>query len=172
MDAARKGKPNSDFHSMQVWARCGVKYYLLDRLCGRFSYPEFKRALDGLHEKWRWCRSGTLIEDHANGSNYLQEREGEITGLVAFDPLSHTPGKDRSKAARAIYVERASEAKQVYLPDPSLSSEIAVWVEEWLLWVCAFPGGAHDDDVDAASQLIMRWEIEAREGGSLTDWDF
>ncbi|MFT5686794.1 MAG: putative phage terminase large subunit-like protein, partial [Myxococcota bacterium] len=171
VDAARKGKPNSDFHSMQVWARCGVRYYLIDRICRRMAYPEFKRTLDGLHEKWAWCRSGTLIEDHANGSNYLQEREGEITCLLAFDPLRDTPGKDRSKAARAIYIERTAEAKQVYVPAPSLSPEIAVWVEEWQFWVCAFPGGKHDDDVDACSQLIMRWELEARSGGSLSDWN-
>ncbi|MFT5686648.1 MAG: putative phage terminase large subunit-like protein, partial [Myxococcota bacterium] len=155
----------------QVWAREGVRYYLIDRICRRMAYPEFKRTLDGLHEKWAWCRTGTLIEDHANGSNYLQEREGEITCLLAFDPLRDTPGKDRSKAARAIYIERTAEAKQVYLPAPSLSPEIAVWVEEWQLWVCAFPGGKHDDDVDAASQLIMRWELEARSGGSLSDWN-
>ena len=31
------------------------------------------------------------------------------------------------------------------------------WVEDFLDNLCAFPTGAHDDDVDALTQLLARW---------------
>ena len=158
-DAAKKAKKSSDFHAMQVWARKGAKYYLLDRICERMTYPVFEQALDGLHAKWANWRSATLIEDTANGTTYLQCRAGVLPGLIAFHPNTHTPGKDKSKGARAVYLERAAEAGQIILPEAWEHP----WVEAFLAVVCAFPHGAHDDDVDAASQLIMRW---VREGAS------
>ena len=151
---------------MQVWARKGARYFLLDRICERFTYPEFEAALDDLHAKWASWRNGTLIEDTANGTTYLQCRSGHIPGLIAFHPNTHTPGKDKSKTARAVYLERAAEAGQIILP----AGDTCAWIGDWLVCVCAFPGGANDDDVDAASQLIMRWVTEQASGSSYDDF--
>jgi predicted phage terminase large subunit-like protein len=180
VDAAKKGKDSSDFHAMQVWAKRGGKKYPLDRITDRMGYPEFERALDGLIEKWRYYLSGeitespggVLIEDTANGTTYMQIRGEAHVGipLVPFHPSTDTPGKDKSKGARAVYVERAAESRAIVLPEPS----IAPWVEPMLSCWCAFPMVTNDDDMDATSQIVMRWAVEAGTGtGQMTvdDWD-
>lgn len=162
VDAAKKGTNSSDTHSMQVWARKGSKKYVLDRVCDRMGYPEFRTALDALIAKWRAHlvrRGGALIEDTANGTTYMQERGPAYLGvpLIAFHPNKDTPGDDKGKGARATYLERDAEARAIILPDPS----IAPWVGDMVTWWCAFPLGRFDDDVDAASQLLMRWMLQA-----------
>lgn len=155
VDAARKASVDADFHSMQVWGRLGARRILLDRRCERLSYPQFEKVLDGVITLWR--PGLILIEDTANGTTYLQCRDG-VVPMVPFHP-NETPGTDKSKPARAIYVERAAEANQIELPDPSICS----WIEEWIYNITSFPTGLHDDDMDAASQLMMRWSIKGSE---------
>jgi predicted phage terminase large subunit-like protein len=158
-DAAKKAKKTSDFHAIQVWARKGAQYYLLDRIHERMTYPTYQQTMDDLHERWATWRSATLIEDTANGTTYLQCRRASVPNLIPFHPNTDTPGKDKSKGARAVYLERAAEARQILLPAASK------WTEAFIAEVCAFPDGAHDDDVDAASQIIMRW-VRQEAGGT------
>ncbi len=161
-DAAKKAGADADFHAIQVWARVGARRYLLADLAERMAYPEFEAALDGVIAYWRPLAHnagtyfGVLVEDTANGTTYLQIRQGQVDGLMGFHPSTDTPGSDKSKGARAVYVERAAEAGQIVLPSP----EVAPWVEAWVHELCAFPGGAHDDRVDAASQINMRWTTQ------------
>lgn len=159
-DAAKKSGADADYHSIQVWARVGARRYLLHDLTERMTYPEFELALDGVVEEWRdharrggSAYVGVLVEDTANGTTYLQTHQGRVDGLLPFHPSSDTPGADKSKGARAVYLERAAEAGQIVLPHPS----VAPWVEAWLHEITSFPGAAHDDRVDAASQINMRW---------------
>jgi phage terminase large subunit-like protein len=168
VDAARKAGPTNDFHVMQVWARRGNRRQLLDRVAATMNYPQFEVALDGLIMRWRaWVapKGGVLIEDTANGTTYLQVRGPSYLGcaLIAFHPQADTPGTDKSKAARAVYLERAAESGGIELPAASS------WVEDVLTWWCAWPRGLHDDDVDAASQLMMRWTLQESAGESVFD---
>lgn len=170
VDAAKKRKANSDFHAIHVWARKGSKRFMLDRVAGRMGYPDFELALDGVISRWRsWlsAKGGVLVEDTANGTTYLQVRGSIFMGcsLIPFHPSADTPGSDKSKEARATYLERAAEAGAIWLPAP----EVATFaVEDVVTWWCAFPRGTHDDDVDAASQLLMRWAVQDRPRGRST----
>lgn len=164
-DAAKKGKATSDYHAIHVWSRTGTKRHMLDRITDRMGYPEYERAMDGIIEKWRPYLSGAittfpggaLIEDTANGTTYMQVRGASYSGvaLVPFHPSTDTPGKDKGKGARAVYMERDAESGAIVLPAPS----VAPWVEDVITWWCAFPVGAHDDDMDAGSQILMRWSV-------------
>ena len=159
VDAAKKGNATNDMHAIHVWGRLGPKRYLLARHAERWGYPEFERALDAILVYWRAPLSrggGILIEDTANGATYLQVRGPIYLGvpLVAFTP-GQTPGKDKSKGARAVYLERAAESGAIVLPDEAMCP----WVGAVVTWWCAFPLGKHDDDVDAASQILMRWAL-------------
>lgn len=174
-DTGKKKSADSDFHDIQCWAwikgeqdqaaqgerRRSSKRYPLDRRAERMDYPEYESMMDGMIAKWAPFlreKGGVLIEDTANGATYLQVRGSEYMGvpLIKFDPTRDTPGKDKSKGARAKYLERAAESGGIVLPDPT----VAPWVEDMLGWWLAFPKGAHDDAVDTASQLMMRWTIE------------
>lgn len=168
-DAASKGKAGSDFHAIQVWARKGAIRYLLDRVTERMGLPEFEAVMGDLWNKWgphvRRSRGGVLVEDAANGSAYLQTHHRQIPNLIGFHPSRDTPGRDKSKGARALYLARAAEAGQVRLPAGQ------AWVSDWLATIMAFPVGAHDDDVDAASQLHMRWTLSEGAPAGLSDGD-
>jgi len=164
VDAAKKGKAHNDFHVMQLWSLTGNKRHLLDRVAGQMGYPEFEKAMDGLILKWSPIlreKGGALIEDTANGATYIQVRGPSHHGvvLIDFSPTRDTPGRDSSKPARASYLVRAAESRGIILPD----SNECPWVEDVIAWWCAFPLGSHDDDVDAASQLMMRWTIDEAE---------
>ena len=63
------------------------------------------------------------------------------------------------KLARAQAVQPLVEAGNVYLPNPRpLGRAIPerAWVDEFLHQLTIFPNGAHDDDVDAFTQLLVR----------------
>ena len=47
------------------------------------------------------------------------------------------------------------EAGNVYLPHPQL----APWVNDLIEECAAFPNGAHDDQVDAMTQALLRWNM-------------
>lgn len=170
-DAAKKGGSDNDYHAIHAWARKGGKRYLLDRVAERVGYPEFERLLTGVIRKWApWLRQsggGVLIEDTANGTTFMQVQGPAVDGvpLIAFSPQRDTPGSDSSKESRATYLERAAESGGIILPEP----EVMPSVEDVLTWWCAFPRGKHDDDVDAASQLMMRWTLGEGEGESFFD---
>lgn len=170
VDAAKKKGAQNDFHVMQGWSLTGNKRHMLDRIAGKMGYPEFERAMDGMISKWAPAlreKGGVLIEDTVNGATYLQVRGPSHEGvpLIAFSPTRDTPGKDKGKPARATYLVRAAESRAIILPSPIGCP----WVEDVIAWWCAFPMGSHDDDVDAASQLMMRWTLEENEGESFFD---
>jgi hypothetical protein len=57
---------------------------------------------------------------------------------------------DGGKVARAYAVQPVVEARQCYLPHPS----IAPWVEDFIRQLAQFPRGRNDDDVDACTQAL------------------
>lgn len=162
VDAAKKGKPDSDLHAAHVWGFRGETAILLARKAGRWGYPEFEIALDGLYAEWdafvRGGPGGVLIEDTANGATYLQRRVGRVHNLTPFLP-SQTPGTDKSKAARFVYFERKAQARQILLPCIELMPDVEIIIDLWEHFTGA--DGGEDDDCDAASQLFVHHAIEA-----------
>ena len=64
------------------------------------------------------------------------------------------------KIARAAAVSPLIEAGNVYLPHP----QVAPWVDDFIEECAAFPNGAHDDQVDAMTQALLRWmEVQTRQ---------
>ena len=62
---------------------------------------------------------------------------------------------------RAVACVPRVEAGNVYLPRPTAPNGRRIpgrsWVADFILQLGAFPKGAHDDDVDAVTQLLIRW---------------
>ena len=58
------------------------------------------------------------------------------------------------KVSRAYAAQPEVESGNVYLPHPLLAS----WVNRFIGSAAAFPNAANDDDVDAFTQAIIRWQ--------------
>jgi predicted phage terminase large subunit-like protein len=78
--------------------------------------------------------------------------EREISGILAVNPQG-------GKVARAAAVSPLIEAGNVYLPHPLH----APWVNDFIEECAAFPNGAHDDQVDAMTQALLRWNMAPQE---------
>ncbi len=102
-----------------------------------------------------------LVEDKANGPAVISQLRRRVPGMVAVNPS----GEDTplGKVGRARAVAPDVEAANVYLPgasnadgtdyDPTRTPD---WVKGLVDECAAFPNAAHDDQVDALSQALMR----------------
>jgi predicted phage terminase large subunit-like protein len=150
-DCAFKDLETSDFVVGQMWGRVGAGYFLGDQVRDRMDCPTTVKAVRKLSERYPGSLA-KLIEDKANGSAVIQMLQHEIPGILPVNP-------EGGKVARATAVSPLIEAGNVYLPHPS----IAPWVNDFVEEFAAFPNGAHDDQVDAATQALLRWNMIPRQ---------
>jgi predicted phage terminase large subunit-like protein len=143
-DCAFKGSADSDYVVGQVWGRKGADKYLLDQVRSRMDCPATIQAVRKLSEKWPQAQR-KLVEDKANGPAVIDMLRHQISGLVAVNP-------EGGKESRAHGVSAQIEAGNVYLPEPGT----APWVNELIEECAMFPQGAHDDQVDALTQALVR----------------
>ena len=150
-DCAFKDLDTSDYVVGQVWGRLGSMFFLGDQVRARMDCPATVHAVRQLTAKW----PGTiakLIEDKANGSAVIQMLAREIPGLLPVNP-------EGGKVARAAAVSPLIEAGNIYLPHPAW----ATWVNDFIEECAAFPNGAHDDQVDAMTQALLRWHMAVQQ---------
>ena len=150
-DMAFKAGDGSDYVVGQVWGRRGADCYLLDQVRDRMDLPATLQAVRALSVKWPGAVT-KLVEDSANGPAVIQTLRHELPGLIAVNP-------EGGKLTRVAAISPAVEAGNVYLPDPAR----AAWVGDLVNECAAFPNGAHDDQVDALSQALLRLALGASE---------
>lgn len=146
-DCAFKDLETSDYVVGQVWGRIRSIYLLGDQIRARMDCPSTVKAVRELSQRW----PGTiakLIEDKANGSAVIQMLSHEIPGILPVNPSG-------GKIARAAAVSPLIEAGNIYLPHP----QFAPWVNDFIEECAAFPNAAHDDQVDAMTQALLRWNL-------------
>lgn len=144
-DMAFKDLTDSDYVVGQVWGKRGADKYLLDQVRGQMNFTETCRAVTTLAAKWPQALV-KLVEDKANGTAVIDTLRSKVPGLIPVEPQG-------GKQARAAAVSPEVEAGNIYLPDPAL----APWVHDFIEEAAAFPRGAHDDQVDAMTQALLRW---------------
>ena len=161
-DMTFKDGPSSDFVVGLVGARKGADIYLVDRVKGRWAFTDSCRQIVEL--KRRYPRTGKIyIEDAANGPAIINALGRHVTGIIAVKP-------DGGKYARAQAAQPRVEAGNVWLPNPRPHGRLIpdrAWVDDFLHQCCAFPTAAHDDDVDAFTQLVAQWGRRSRGIGIL-----
>jgi predicted phage terminase large subunit-like protein len=143
-DCSFKGIDTSDYVVGQVWGKQGPALLLLDQFRARTDFPGTVKAVRDMSAKWHSCHA-KLIEDKANGSAVIQVLQHDIPGIIPVNP-------EGGKVARAAAVSPLIEAGNVYLPHPQMFP----WVYDFIEECAAFPNGAHDDQVDAMTQLLLR----------------
>ena len=144
-DCAFKDLDTSDYVVGQLWARVGAHFLLGDQFRARTDCPGTVKAVRRMRAKWP-ATLAILIEDKANGSAVIQMLAHEIPGLLPVNPQG-------GKVARAAAVSPLIEAGNIYLPHP----DFAPWVNDFVEECVQFPYGAHDDQVDAMTQALLRW---------------
>ena len=150
-DCAFKDLATSDYVVGQAWGRLGSLYLLADQIRGRMDCPATIKAVRELSAKFPGALA-KLIEDKANGSAVIQMLSHELAGILPVNP-------EGGKIARAAAVSPLIEAGNIYLPHPSY----APWVHDFIEECAAFPNGAHDDQVDAMTQALLRWNMVPEE---------
>jgi predicted phage terminase large subunit-like protein len=143
-DATFKDLETSDFVVGQVWGRAGAEFYLLDQIRGKMGIAATMSAIRNLTAKWPKAYA-KLIEDKANGTAVIELLKKEISGLIPVNPQG-------GKEVRAAAIKPLLEAGNVFLPDPT----IAPWVNDLVEEAAAFPNGKNDDQVDCATQALVR----------------
>jgi len=135
---------SSSFVVGQVWGMVGAKKYLLDQMREQLNYPDTKRALLAMVQKWPSAKA-ILVEDKANGPAIIADLRRTVSGMIPVSPIG-------DKIVRAAAVSPTIEAGDVWLPSP----EIAPWIDAFIAEATAFPDAPNDDQVDAASQALSR----------------
>jgi predicted phage terminase large subunit-like protein len=114
--------------------------YILDVIRHRYEFPDLRRRV--ISEALKYSSCTTLVEDAGSGTALIQElrRHSGVT-VLGRRPMGE-------KAVRLMAVCPHVEARKVWLP------EVAPWLPEFERELLAFPAAAHDDQVDAFTQLL------------------
>ena len=151
-DMAFKDTPDGAFVVGLVAGRKDGDIYLIDRVKGQWLFTESCRQVVRLRERYPKA-TRILIEDAANGPAIIDALKRQLSGIVPVTPQG-------GKIARAQAVQPLVEAGNVYLPNPRPHGRLVparAWVDDFLYQCSVFPNGAHDDDVDAFTQLLVQW---------------
>lgn len=142
IDTASKVGDRNDWSVIMVWRVSQGRYYLENVWRRRVEYPALRLATIGLADQLR--PDTILIEDKGAGTGLLQDLRAAPQGypVVAYDPGAV------DKRTRMSVQSAKIEGGQVFLPPA------APWLDDFLNEVRRFPNGAHDDQIDAMSQLL------------------
>jgi len=149
-DLAFKDGAANDYVVGLVAYVVGAMIYLVDRFKAKASFSETEKAMIRMRNLYPKTRC-VLVEDAANGPAILDSLRAHLPGLIGVPPQG-------GKFARAAAAQPRVEAGQVLLPKPRQLDGTPwpdrLWVDDFIDTCAAFPKGAHDDDVDALSQLL------------------
>jgi len=154
-DTGLKAAEVNDPSVCTTWAETETGFYLLDAYKARLEYPDLKRSIQSLADKWQ--PTAILVEDKASGQSVIQDlRQTTRLSIVPINPT-------KDKVVRLLAVTAAIESGRVFLPN------VAPWLPDYEAELASFPNGAHDDQVDSTSQALT---YLMRGGGAtgLLDW--
>lgn len=143
-DTAFKKTETSDF-SVAVTAGLDRNgdIYIVDVLRAKYDFPELKQRLIRLNNHWRGRGLRAMyIEDKASGQSLIQELKRESGLAVIPYKVVH------DKVARVNAILPLIEGGRVFLPEQS------DWLDDFIDECVTFPGGNHDDQVDAVTMAI------------------
>jgi predicted phage terminase large subunit-like protein len=132
-----------DYSVCTIWGYVAQNFYLLDVWRKQVSFPELRKALVELDNKW--LPSLIIVEAVGSGEALCQILSSELGRYV----IPCCP--KQSKAYRFEAATLVMERERVWMPTS------APWLETLIKELQAFPQGKHDDQVDSLSQMLFRW---------------
>ena len=121
--------------------------YLADGFRGRIEYPEQRRYVLGRMRAEK--RTSHAIEKAMHGEALVQDIRRDVKGFKA--PLQAVR-VEADKYTRALtWANLAEDGKLIIVRGP--------WVDEFIDEACTFPGGRHDDQIDAVSLAVKMLSV-------------
>lgn len=151
IDAALKQGPGTDYLACSVWGWDGVRLWLLDEVHTRAGYEGSVDQIRALCARMGRVPDMALVEDAALGPALMEMLRREQLALQVRGIKARASKEARATAA-GVYVRQG----MVLIPDPV----VAPWVVDWAREHEQFPRGAHDDRVDATSQMVLAAFVE------------
>ena len=145
VDAAFKGDSDSDYVVIQAWGASprSVSVYLVEQWRQRATFTQTKNAIIEMAEKYPNYYA-IYVEDKANGPAIIDDLKDRLAGLIAVNP-------EGGKISRANSVSGMLRAGNIFLPETD-----ALWLKVFLAEVGAFPKAPNDDQVDCATQALIK----------------
>ena len=159
LDMTLKEGPETDFVSLLLWAFDGRRLWLVDERHERGALRKAIAWIQAMRAAYPEIRE-ILVEDKALGPGVVEVLRHDVPELMV-----HTFEPRGSKEARAAAAEPFVRDGRVLLP----TVDTAPWVYDFVRELVSFPLGAHDDRVDATTQMIIAALIEQRFGGLALD---
>jgi predicted phage terminase large subunit-like protein len=147
LDTAYKPNQLNDPSVLEVWFEQESRHYLLEVWREKVGYPELKRSVKLIAEKWAKFINEVLIEDKASGQSLIQDLREDPEWphpVIAMEP------GQQDKIVRMENESAQVEAGNCWLP------EKASWLFDFETEVGLFPKAANDDQVDSMSQYLKR----------------
>ena len=139
-DTANKPSELADYSVCTTWGVQGPRFYLLNVLRKKLSYPELRRAV--IEQERLFRPAAIVIEDRASGTQLIPDLIGDgLSHVARFSP-------DGDKIMRLHAQSAVIENGFVFVP------EEAPWLADYLAELLAFPAGRHDDQVDSTAQAL------------------
>jgi predicted phage terminase large subunit-like protein len=139
-DTSFKAGQSNDYSVCATIGQTSTGFYLLSLWRDKVEFPTLKQKVAELADQWR--PSEIYIEDRASGQSLIQELKLATTHPVIAVKV------DRDKETRASATTGYYEAGKVFFPAD------ASWLVDFEDELASFPGGLHDDCVDAISQAL------------------
>lgn len=161
-DPNQKGGAGHDDSGLAVLGFRDGEVLFLDFERASLDWPSYEARCIDMIERWLPFLRGSgqaVIEDTVNGAVFHQVHGPVYKGvnLYKFHPSSDTPGRDKSKDARAVYVVRAASAGRFKFPRGRS------WVPDLRRMLAGYPMRGRDV-MDTVSQAVMLWDT--REAGA------
>jgi predicted phage terminase large subunit-like protein len=129
-----------------TWIRTATGYYLADVYREWLTYPQGKRMVKSMAEKW--TPNAIVIEDKSTGSSLIQELSDGTLPVVPFEP-------EGDKITRLSVESPTIEAGNVWLP------ESAGWLPDFLSEIGSFPLSSTMDQADMLSMALKYFRTRA-----------
>jgi predicted phage terminase large subunit-like protein len=144
-DTAMTSSELADYSACVVLLVRGETVYVLDVYRARLDYPDLKRKVIEIHQRWRRSvlNYNLIVENKGSGMSLIQDLRYDNIYAIGITP-------DGDKAMRMSAQTARIEEGSVLLPKHS------PWLHEFCGELLAFPASRHSDQVDAFSQPLKR----------------
>ena len=142
-DTALKANGTSDYTVGTIWLVRKDTCYLLERVRGRYDFPDLKRVVIAARDRWPGLE--TIVEDKGSGISLIQDLRRTNFAVTGITVTSKEDKIQRLASASTLF-----ESGAVYFPINAL------WLQDLESELLGFPAVRHDDQVDSISQLLNR----------------